>query len=706
MLTLDNYLTFDKKTIEASNLTDRFSEEDLKKIGGHVCAAYERDKHSRTSWEQRMEAGMNLAMQMAEAKTFPWPGAANVVFPLVTIAALQFSARSYGNLIQGTDVVKYRVVQEDPDGSLRARADRISKHMSYQVLEGDTGWEEQHDRLFINLAIVGCNFIKTYYSPQKGHNVSEMVPARDLVVDYYAKSIESCARKTHIIPLYRNEVYERVKKGIFDDVLEEPWYTSRAPTTHQLHPHQDRRQGTMPPQPDDDTPFITLEQHCLLDLDGDGYAEPYIVTCDRESKRVLRIVARCDREEDVERTRSGDIIQITPTEYFTKYSFIPSPDGGIYDIGFGILLGPLNEAVNSGINQLLDAGTMSNSTGGFLGRGAKIRGGTTSMAPWEWKRVDSTGDDLRKSMVPLPVREPSTVLFQLLNLLINYTDRVSGSVDIMVGENPGQNTPAETSRAMVEQGMQIYSTIFKRVWRSMKDEFKKLHKLNAIFLPSVVHFGAQGSVVRREDYKSDPEQVVPVADPHITSGAMRIQQATLLRQAALQTPGYNLMEVEKNFLRAIRIDSVDLFYPGPDKVPPLPNPKLAVEQLKLQGKAMGFKMEQQKFMMQLVEDAKLNAAQIEKLKADTAKVLSEVGTQQAAQELQAFEMVLNALEKHQELLNERIQTLMGGSNAGDSGSDNSGGIPGMGNASGNSGASGTPPQMAGGDQGAMGGGGL
>ena len=698
---LETKLRINKDLMDAPNLMDRLSEQDLATIGNQVWLGYDRDKASRIVWERRMEAGMNLAMQIQESKNFPWTGCSNVIFPLITIAALQFSARSYSNIIQGTDVVRYRVVGEDLLGEMKSRADRISKHMSWQVLEEDTSWEEQHDRLLINLGIVGTNFIKTYFSPRLGHNVSELVMARDLVLDYYAKSVESCARKTHIVPLYRNEIYERARSGIFcPTILDAEWFNTK-PVLPVGNPKQDTRQGLSPPPADEDTPFRTLEQHRLLDLDDDGYAEPYIVTIEEASRKVLRIVARFDDETDIERTRDNKILRIKATEYFTKYSFIPAADGGIYDIGFGVLLGPLNEAVNSGINQLLDSGTMQNSIGGFLGRGAKIRGGAYTMAPWEWKRVDSTGDDLRKNMVPFPERQPSNVMFQLLSLLIGYTDRVSGAVDQMVGENPGQNTPAETSRNTTEQGMQVYSVIFKRVWRSMKEEFKKLHELNGTFLKSKQNFGAGNDEIRREDYTSDPDQVVPVADPHITSASQRVQQAILLKQAAGSTPGYDPEVVEKNFLKALRVDGADTFYPGVKKFPPPPDPKMQVEQLKAEVRKLDLKLKTQKWMAELQEEKRVNTAKIIALQAQAEKLAHDAAVDRHDVRFRAVDMAINALQSHNDMITERMKIAQAGESDGN-GAGIGAGLQGLEGPGGNAGAVPPPPGMEGVDQGPMG----
>lgn len=660
-LNLDAKLFIDKGLIESPNLCDRFEKDDLEKIGAWAVQGYDRDKSSREKWEKRMDAGMDLAMQIQKDKNFPWTGCSNVIFPLVTIAALQFSATSYGNIIQGTDVVKYRVIGDDPQGELRARGDRIATHMSWQVLEEDESWEEQHDRLLINLGIVGTSFIKSYYDGSLGHNVSELVQARDFVLNYWAKSVEKCPRKTQVIEKFRNDIYEAVQSGIYRDVLDEEWYNS-TPSTQAVNPNVEKRSGLMEVGTDEDTPFQFLEQHRLLDLDKDGYGEPYIVTVDRASGTVLRIVARFDKESDVERKAAyggnpGKIIRITPTEYYTKFTFIPAPDGGVYDLGFGTLLGPLNESVNSGINQLLDAGTMANSNGGFLGRGAKIRGGVYTMAPWEWKRVDSTGDDLRKSMVQLPIREPSAVMFQLISLIIQYTDRVAGTVDQMVGENPGQNTPAETSRNMTEQGMKVYKMIFKRVWRSLKGEFKKLHHLNATYLPQSKRFGSGNGKILLEDYRSNPDLVIPSADPNITSDSLRVAQAQMVREAAHSVPGYNIPEVEKRFLKALRIDGVDQVYPGADKVPPLPNPKMAVEQAKMEGVKMKLAWEKEKLMTTLQSEGGKVQAKIRLMEAEIMQIAQGVTNDQSAAKILQFEKMISIMKDHNEMIDNRLKTL-------------------------------------------------
>lgn len=661
MLTLQSHIKLTKEVIDSPNLCSSFSDQDLSAIGDWCWTGYSQDKQSRAAWERRTSAAMDLAMQVMKTKNFPWPNCANIAFPLVTIAALQFHARAYPAVVGSTDVVRCRVIGEDLDGAKKAKADRIACHMSYQVMEQDQSWEEQHDRLLINLPIVGCAFKKSHYDARSSHNKSELVLARDLVMNYYAKSVESCGRKTHIIPKTRNDIYEQVKRGTFRNVLEMGWYTSaQLPPVDPQQAEKNRRIGMQPPAtPDETTPLSCLEQHCSVDLDGDGYAEPYIITIEETSKCVLRIVARVDREEDIEREDDGTIISIRAMEYFTKYSFVPAPDGGIYDIGFGLFLGPLNEQVNTICNQLTDAGTMANSAGFFLGRGAKIRGGIYTFVPFGAQRIDSTGDDIRKNIFPIPVREPSMVLFQLLQLLINYANRVSGSTDVMVGENIGQNTPAETGRTMVEQGQKIYSSIFKRVWRGMKDEFKKLYLLNALYLPTKAPFGS-GKYGLRSDYLGNPDDVCPAADPNVTSDAMAYNQMMAVKQSAAATPGYNGDAVERAFLKSLKVDAIDVLFPGSDKLPPGVNPKVQIEQMKIQQKQLELKAKTHMFAAELMAEQQVNNATILKLQADAIKAMADIEGDKEDRQINALNTAIGALKHRNEVIAERVRLLLEG----------------------------------------------
>jgi len=638
-MNIERHLKLDKAACDSPNLCDRFSEKDLQTIGGVVYEGYMYDKASRHSWEQRVQAALDLALQLQEDKTFPWPGAANVKFPLVTIAALQWHARAYPALVPSNNVVQMRVVGADPDGKRMQKALRVGNFMSYQLMEESSDWEAEHDRALLAIPIVGCAFKKTYRDGVRGENRSEMVSARDLYINYWAKSLADCPRKTHRIPMQKNEMYSRMAGGIYRDCREESWYTSGSEMLNEKY-RENIRIGMQPVGADDDTtPFFALEQHVRLDLDGDGYDEPYIITIDEASQNTLRIVTAFDYDDIV--FLKKDIVEVPATEYFTKYGFIPSPDGGIYDIGFGLILGPINESVSSIINQLIDAGTMQVRSGGFLGRGAKIKGGNQAFNPFQWNPVDSTGEELQKSIMPLPVREPSGVLFNLLGLLIDYTNRIAGATDIMVGENPGQNTPAQTSQTMVEQGSKINAAIFKRTWRSMKEEFQKFYRLNKRHLPAEeMQYGEQAGVIAQGDFNDPDKFVCPAADPNLVSDSAAVQQAMLLLQR-VPTGGYDPDAVEVRFLQAARVKDWQQVFVGRQKIPPPQNPKISVEQLKQMGHE---KRDAAKLKQMLLDHLATNTktkAEITLLEAQAEQIIHAIGADAAALDIDRFEALLS-----------------------------------------------------------------
>lgn len=668
MFKIQHPIVLDAEKVLAPNLVEFFGEEDLKAIGVAVHQGFVQDRASRAKWEQRTEAAMDLAMQMTKDKNFPWPGASNVAFPLVTIAVMQFHAKAYPALVSGTNLVKMRVVGDDPEGKEAERARRVGLHMSYQALEEDSGWEENHDTLLINYSIVGSGFKKVRPDARRGSApTSDFVAARDLVLDYWTRDFATCPRMTHIIPLFRNEIWEKVRRGVFADVLEEAWFTNPPqPRTTEGSARRDSRTGQNPSPVDFTTPFIILEQHVDLDLDGDGYAEPYIITIEETSQRVLQIACRFDRfDEDIERNNEGEIITIHARRYFERYIFLPSPDGGIYGVGFGVLLGPLNESVNTIVNQLIDSGTMQVTAGGFLGRGAKIRGGAYTFAPFEWKRVDSTGDDLRKNIVPLEVREPSAVLFQLLGLLIQYADRIPGTTEANVGENIGQNTPAETARNMLIQGQKVYAAIFKRAWRGMKGEFKLWYGLNALYMPDTPQkFGEGGVTVRRLDYLG-PNNVVPAADPNITSDELALAQAQAVLEAAYQRPGYNYVEAERGWLAAMKVANAEALYPGLgaeilQTLPPLggEDPKVTAQKMKNELELQLAQMEFQLDVAELQGQLQVMQAETAKLKAEAMKALSGIEGEAQQRQIEQLNTVFDAMNMREQNMINRIGKLL------------------------------------------------
>jgi chaperonin GroES len=299
-----------------------------------------------------------MAMQVREVKNFPWPKASNVKFPLLTVAAIQFQARAYPAIVDGSNLVKGRVLGPDPDGMKRKRADRIGAHMTWQMLYRMPDWEEETDRLLLQLPITGCVFRKAYYDSIVNTNCAEMVSGEDFIINYWATSLERAPRYTHRLRFYPHEVKEKIAAGLWREV-----------------PMQAEAEDSN----DDDAKIEFYEQHRYIDLDGDGYPEPFIVTATKDGA-VARIVP-CFGADDVRVSVQGKvvkatelqgakpekIVQIERRQYFTKYSFIPAPDGSFYDIGFGWLLEDISEPVNTAINQMLDAATLQNAAAASSG---------------------------------------------------------------------------------------------------------------------------------------------------------------------------------------------------------------------------------------------------------------------------------------------------------------------------------------------------
>jgi chaperonin GroES len=363
------------------------------------------------------------------------------------------------------------------------------------------------------------------------------------------------------------------------------------------------------PQDDNTTPYTILEQHCFLDLDEDGYAEPYVVLVELNSKEVLRIAPRFEAD-GVKMGEDGEIVSIDPIEYYTKYSFFPNPDGGFYDIGFGRLLGPINASVDTLINQLVDAGTISNLQSGFIGKGLRIKMGDTKFTPGEWKAVNATGQDIKQQVFPLPVREPSQVLFKLLELLSQSAQQLASVAEIFVGKMPGQNTPATTTMASIEQGMKLFTAVYKRVYRSLAKEFQKLYKLNRIYLDPQVELDILDEPIQQSDYLGNEKEVIPSADPTAASQQERLQKA----QQLLQVMGLgtlNPMAVTQRLLEALEEPAPEQLMQQPQ---PQPDPKAEAlkmkAQLDQQKAAMDSQMAEKKLQMEQASEA--NKAMIQK----------------------------------------------------------------------------------------------
>lgn len=676
--------------VTSKNIASLLTKKELEELGAKAVAGYAADRKSRTGWEQKNEKAIKLALQVQEKKSFPWVDCSNVKFPLLTIAALQFLAR-ISIMTKGRTLAKVEAIGRDPNGLKFNQAGRISQHLSLQLTDEDPNWIDNDEEAKLAASIMGSAFKKTHVEPLTGKVISEHVPAMNLVLDYYCKDISKATRITHVLSLSDNTIQSRVRQGLYLDLdLDD---TTETPETNLLKAAADEAEGLQ--RPADDNEREILEQQCWLDLDGDGYKEPYVMIVHRESAKVLRIVARYfdvgdvrrvndaevrrleheiaalpddqagmrqrsvleKRADKLQRASDNHILCIEPVQYYTRYLFIPSPDGGVYGLGLGALLGPTNESVNTLINQLIDAGTMSVTAGGFLGRGTKIKGGNQSFSPFEWKNVDSAGNDLRANIVPLPVRDPSMVLFQLLGMLVTYSEKIGSATDIMTGVNPGQNTPAETSRNTVEQGMMLFSGIYARMYRGFKEELTKFYTFNQLFLEYSPRYYdlvlGPDPILAKDDYKSNHFRIFPAASPEAVSTTQRKEKAKVLSDIAGTRSGFNQYLVTKRLLEAFEIEDIENIYPdpaGPKAIPAGTDPKQALAEKELAQKAQEHHDNMSLAVVELQSQVAVNEAKIKQLEAAATNLRAQADGVATGHEIALINAKIGAARDHQKAL--------------------------------------------------------
>lgn len=633
--TLAKLVTFE----QAVNIAEMLDDEQLDKIGYEVEREYKIDKQSRSEWEAGANKAMDVALQVRKPKNYPFEGAANIKFPLVTVAALQFGARAYPAIVDGNRIVKGQVLGNDDGipnkdetgeplldplsgepvwamkpGVKRAKAERVSRHMSYQLLTEMEEWEEDTDVLLHHIPIVGCAFRKVWRSEELGRNKSEMIPAIHLVVNNSVRNLEEAPRVTHEIMLYPQEIEERKRSGSYLEV------DLPAPVA-----------GDGIDVGDDDAPHMLLEQHRYLDLDEDGYREPYIVTVHRYSCKVLRIVANYDMD-DV-KDNGTRITRIPKTQYFVKYSFIPDPKGGFYDIGFGKLLESLGETIDTTINQMLDAGHLQNAGGGFISTGVRLKKSKITVSPGKYEMVEANGD-LRGAIYNHQFQGPSAVLFNLLGMMVDAAKDITATKDILTGDSGGKVQTATTTLALIEQGLKVFTAIYKRIYRALKDEFRLLFELNAKYLDeqSYFTFNDEQEVVAREDYDIASMDICPVADPSMVTDMQRQAKSQLLLQLTenpVLGPHQNPVEVLKRIYDTARIEDADKLIAKPD-------PKAG------QMQEAGAVAEIDK----VVSEAEKNRATAAKAMADAGK--SEVETALAPAEMQLAAHAQDMADSHKD----------------------------------------------------------
>jgi len=591
----------------SKNIADGLEKDLLTKMSTAVLEDYRTDVKSREDWDEIYKIALDLARQLPENKTYAGERVNNVKYPLISTTSLQFQARVMPNVVNGNDVVKCRVIGKDPKNLKASKGNRISTHMSYQILEQMESWVDDMDKLLMVLPISGCILKKTFKSHATGDPNSITLLPDEFAVNYYAKSVENVP-VTHIYDLMPNEVEERIRSGVFIDYDYDKSTTSGE---------------TEKPKHNEKSAITFLEQHTWYDIDDDGYEEPYIVTVDEKTEEIVNITPRF-RVENIEADEDGKILKIKHEQHFTRYLFMPSFDGSFYGMGFGILLGPLNETINASINQLLDAGNRANHQSGFVGNGVDIGSGNVRFQNGEWKYVRTIGANLRDSIVPLPITQPSTVLFQLLSLMIDVSKELSAVTDVIRGETPPPDVPATTTLAMIEQGLKVFSSIYARIHRSLKSEFKKIRRLNSVFLTDEEYnriIDEEKIYAVDEDYGDKGFDLVPISSTVDVSDIQKIIKARALVDMSATPAGMNLnqKEIQIRYLEALQIPDIEKITTPEPKPKPEPTFDQMMQQAELEIRSKEVGLEERRVA---IDEEKLILAKVKALQ-DNIKTHAE-----------------------------------------------------------------------------------
>jgi len=619
-----------KAFIKASNIADMLEEDELAMIGMRCITGYMEDKQTQKVWLSNVEDAQRLARLTKEPKNTPLPQSANIKFPLITNACYQFAARTYPELIQDGKVVKCEVIGRDADGTLSDKADRVSTHMSYQLLGPNNDWEASTDKLLTVLPNVGFLIKKTYYDTVKKRNSSLVCNYKDIVIRNASdvQCLDDLRRITHDLYYHVNDLVEATRYGLFKkNVVDEICHRMSINIT--------------------DDSIILHEQHRYLDLDHDGYEEPYIVTIEDGTNKVLRIVARYT-EDDISIGDNGEVICITPIQFFTDFHFLRSTDGSFMSVGFGTLMLHLNETVNTILNQLIDAGTLANMQTGFIDSRLKIMGGQTQCDPGQWNRVKGViGQTLKDGVMPINYKEPSQTLFQLLGMLIESGKELSSSTEVMSGQANPQNVPATTVMALVEQGMKVFNGIQRRLYSSLKSEYQKIFRLNKMYLPTEAEQEVVGVPISQNDYEDESIRVIPIADPNLSSDAQRMAKVQFLMNLMNQPATGQHLNMQECLKRAFI--AINMPNPAPllSMTPPPPDPKMlhmqaqAVDkqgQLQLKSRAQDLK--EKEFVAKL---AKMEA-EIHELQAKAINLVSQASKAAHDSHTEEFNSHVNAVK--------------------------------------------------------------
>ena len=544
-----------------SNLAEFLPEGYLGEISSGLRASYEEDLESRAEWEDAYTKGLDQLGVRYEERSQPFEGASGVTHPLISESVTQFQAQAYKELLPSGGPVKTQVLGLQ-DAAREEQAARVKDFMNYQIMEVMEEFDPEMDQLLFYLPLSGSTFKKVYYDSARQRAVSKFVPAQDLVVPYAASDLATASRVTHVLRMDANEVRKLQVSGFYRDVE----LSKYEDTDDEVRQKVDELQGTSPTYADE--VYTILEMHVDLDLEGfedmspdgepTGIALPYIVTIDEGSGTILAIRRNFAEGADLAKKN----------QYFVHYKFMPGL--GFYGFGLIHMIGGLGRAATSILRQLIVAGTLANLPAGFKARGVRVRNDDEPLQPGEWRDIDAPGGNIRDSIIPLPYKEPSGTLANLLGALVEGGRRFVSLADQQTADANGQ-APVGTTVALLERGMKVMSAIHKRLHYAQKQEFRILARIFRDNLPQEYPYDVQGGdrMIMAQDF-DDRIDVVPVSDPNIFSMAQRVTLAQTQLQLAQSNPQmHNLHAAYRRMYQALEVQNIDEILPPPPQPQPL-----------------------------------------------------------------------------------------------------------------------------------------
>ena len=541
------------ETSFGENLAEEMDDKELSQIASELVHNYESDKDARSQWEYRYKQGLETLDPnggMAEEENQrATRGLSTVVHPMIAEAATQFNAKAIAELYPSGGPVK-TVIVGDPSEEMEEQAKRVKDYMNYQITQEMPEYFPDLDQMLFQLPLVGHTFKKVWWDANLDRQCSQFVKAEDFIVSPESKDLYTSSRYSHVIRMPRNDYNKYVKAG---------YYLPSKYTGNDTDPSGDigsEIEGVDPYGDESTDEVMTLiEMHTYYTFDGiDGgedddddnvIALPYVITIDYDADKVVSIRRNWDEDDEKQKRR----------DWFVSYKFLPGT--GFYGFGLYHMIGGLGKAATGSLRALLDSAAFANMQGGFKLKG-RVTGGELQINPGEFADLDATVDDVNKAIMPLPFKEPSATLFNLMNAITDAGRRFASTADLNVGDvNP--NAPVGSTVALIEQGSKAFSAIHKRLHYSQGQEFKLLAKLNAEYLPESFEFAQSGisTTMYAKDFDNRID-VIPVSDPNIFSTSQRIAQAQAVLQMAQSAPQlHDQYEAYKRMYEAIRISNID-----------------------------------------------------------------------------------------------------------------------------------------------------